>query len=310
LPPGFAPFFPRPPACGLAAFVDASASMKSPSSAPKASSSSPFAALGPGSAAPEGPPAAPASSSDDAGNRARDDLRTRSTPSSSARLDAPARAGLGSGDPNAASGARASSPESPSQEDFFPVFARAGAGAGLIETSAWPAISSASKSGERASFFFCGFPRGVRLPTARGAPGDPMSAPPPRLGPGGGVDSRLSRFAIPSSGSLPYWSFMDAENATAVTAPAGRDRNVRFRLNSASHIPGVRPGRHDAMSSHARAGRGKEDDAPSSRSRFKRLAPNASKYAAHSASDHRGPSAEKLCRRSVELVFDAGLGFF
>jgi hypothetical protein len=64
------------------------------------------------------------------------------------------------------------------------------------------------------------------------------------------------------------------------------------------------------MSSHARAGRGKEDDAPSSRSRFKRLAPNASKYAAHSASDHRGPSAEKLCRRSVELVFDAGLGFF
>ena len=100
----------------------------------------------------------------------------------------------------------------------------------------------------------------------------------------------------------------DAENATAVTAPAGRDRNVRFRLNSASHISGVRPGRPEAMSAHACAGGGKEDDAPSSRSRFARLAPNASKNAAHSASDHRGPSAEKL--RSVELVFDAGLGFF
>ena len=92
-------------------------------------------------------------------------------------------------------------------------------------------------------------------------------------------------------------------------ARRARSRGPERRLGSAgaSHIPGVRPGRHDAMSSHACAGRGKEDDAPSSRSRFKRLAPNASKKAAHSASDHRGPSAEKF---PAELVFDAGLGIF
>ena len=143
------------------------------------------------------------------------------------------------------------------------------------------------------------------MPTARGAPGGAENAP------GGGVVSRLSRFATPSSGSLPYWSFMDAENATAVTAPAGRDRNVRFKLKSASHIPGVRPGRQDAISDHAEEGKtvsAEERSVLSSRSRFARLAPNASKNAAHSASDHRGPSAAKP--PVDDFVFDAGFGNF
>ena len=131
--------------------------------------------------------------------------------------------------------------------------------------------------------------------------------PTARCAPGGGVDSRLSRLAIPSSGSLLYWSFMDAENATAVTAPAGRDRIVRFRLKSASHIPGVRPGRRDAISDHAEEGGTSENRTSSSLSRFARFARNTSKNAVHSASDHRGPSAEKF---PAELVFDAGLGIF
>ena len=299
MPPGL-PFLPRPPALfGSAALVDASASMNSPSSAPNASSSSPVpAGIESEAVAAETPfagPAAAASSSEEAGNNARDDLRTLRVLSSSSSegFEDFTRAGLGAGDPNAASGARVSSPEPPSK-NVFEDLARAAAGAGLIDTNAWPAISRTSKSGECTSFFFCGCPRGVRLPTARCAPG-------------GGVDSRLSRLVIPSSGSLLYWSFMDAENATAVTAPAGRDRIVRFRLKSASHIPEVRPVRRDAISDHAEEGGTAENRTPSSLSRFARFARNASKNAAHSASDHRGPSAEKF---PAELVIDAGLGFF
>jgi hypothetical protein len=92
---------------------------------------------------------------------------------------------------------------------------------------------------------------------------------------------------------LPYWSFMDAENATAVTAPIGRDRNVLFRLNRLSHISEVRPGTELDISDHFVLEETVPDSGSCCNRTRKRCAVRASKNKVHSASDHRGPSAEK-----------------